>query len=44
MTKKDLYTSPQVDILELDYADPVCQATSGVPDYGFLDGSLIEWD
>ena len=37
MTKKDLYTSPQVEIVGLDYADPVCQAASSLPDYDLLD-------
>ena len=36
MKTKDLYTPPQVEILELNYADPVCQATSGnVPNYDY---------
>ena len=42
MSKKELYTPPQVDVLEMNYADPVCQATSGTPDYDYnpidLDG------
>lgn len=34
MAKKDLYLSPQAEVLDLSYADPVCQAASGgVPDY-----------
>lgn len=36
MKKKELYESPQTDVLELNYAEPVCQATSGeVPDYDY---------
>lgn len=36
MKKKDLYTSPQAEVLEMSYADPVCQALSnGVPDYDY---------
>lgn len=38
MKTKDLYTPPQVEILELNYADPVCQATSatgGIPNYDY---------
>ena len=32
--KKQTYTPPKTLILELNYAEPVCQATSGsVPDY-----------
>lgn len=33
--KKQTYTPPKTEILELNYAEPVCQATSGntVPDY-----------
>ena len=32
--KKQTYTPPKTAILELNYADPVCQPTSGsVPDY-----------
>lgn len=32
--KKQTYTPPKTAILELNYAEPVCQATSGsVPDY-----------
>ena len=47
MIKKDLYTPPQVELLEMDYADPVCQATSGtagVPNYEVIDGSGITWE
>jgi len=34
--KKQTYTPPKTDILELNYADPVCQAASGqVPDYEY---------
>lgn len=34
--KKQTYTAPKTDILELNYAEPVCQATSGsVPDYDY---------
>lgn len=32
--KKQDYCPPQITVLELGYAEPVCQATSGsVPDY-----------
>ncbi len=32
--KKQTYTPPRADALELNYAEPVCQATSGqVPDF-----------
>ena len=44
MKKKELYASPQTEVLELSYAEPVCQATSGeVPDYDPdpLDPSII---
>ena len=44
MIKKDLYTPPQVELLEMDYADPVCQAasqsTDSLPDYDFIPISL----
>ena len=34
--KKQTYTPPKTEILELNYAEPVCQATSGqVPDYEY---------
>lgn len=34
--KKQTYTPPKTEILELNYAEPVCQATSGeVPDYDY---------
>lgn len=34
MKTKELYLSPGVEVLELTYAEPVCQALSGgVPDY-----------
>ncbi len=37
MKKKELYASPQTEVLELSYAEPVCQAASptnsGVQDY-----------
>ena len=38
MIKKDLYTPPQADVLEMDYADPVCQAVSGdtLPDFDLI--------
>ncbi len=43
--KKQTYAPPKTLILELNYAEPVCQATSGsVPDYDYnpLDpGSLF---
>lgn len=43
--KKQTYTPPKTAILELNYAEPVCQATSGsVPNYDYdpLDpGSLF---
>ena len=37
MTKKELYTAPQVEILEMHYAERVCQAVSGegIPDYDY---------
>lgn len=36
MAKKDLYLSPQAEVLDLSYADPVCQATSGtLPEYDY---------
>ncbi len=45
MKKKQNYCPPQITILELGYAEPVCQATSGsVPNYDYepLDpGSLF---
>ncbi|MBP3203297.1 MAG: hypothetical protein J6M31_06830 [Bacteroidales bacterium] len=44
MTKKELYCSPQTDILELRYAEPVCQAVSGnVPDFTVDDYDPV-WD
>lgn len=33
--KKQTYTPPKTEILELNYAEPVCQATSGIPDYEY---------
>lgn len=36
MKKKELYSRPSSELLELNYAEPVCQAASGsgdVPDY-----------
>jgi len=34
MTKKQDYCPPQITVLELGYAEPVCQPTSGgAPDY-----------
>lgn len=36
MIKKEVYLSPQAEVLDLSYADPVCQATSlngMAPDY-----------
>ena len=46
MTRKDLYTPPQADVLEMDYADPVCQAVSGseIPDYDLIDSGDIVWE
>jgi len=48
--KKQTYTPPKTEILELNYAEPVCQAASGqneTPDYdvitpgaGFFDSIL----
>lgn len=36
MIKKEVYLSPQAEVLDLSYADPVCQAMSGeVPDYNY---------
>lgn len=36
MKKKELYSRPSSELLELNYAEPVCQATSGgVPDYDY---------
>ena len=33
MTKKD-YLSPEIEVIEMGYRDPVCQATSGdIPGY-----------
>ncbi len=46
MKKKELYASPQTEVLELSYAEPVCQATStnaGVPDI-VMDGYLPGWE
>ena len=46
MTKKELYLSPQADVLDLSYADPVCQAasiTGGTPDFTPDDYTPI-WD
>lgn len=44
MSQKELYLSPQAEILDLSYADPVCQATSGsVPDYT-MDTYIPDWD
>lgn len=43
MTKKELYTAPQVEILEMKYAERVCQATSGeVPDL-IVDDYFPDW-
>lgn len=36
MIKKEVYLSPQAEVLDLSYADPVCQAASlngMAPDY-----------
>lgn len=36
MIKKEVYLSPQAEVLDLSYADPVCQAASrDVPDYNY---------
>ncbi len=44
MTKKELYSSPQSEVLELNYAEPVCLALSGgVPDYE-MDGYVPGWE
>lgn len=46
MTKKELYSSPQSEVLELNYAEPVCQATStnaGVTDYT-MDSYVPGWE
>lgn len=41
MTKKD-YLEPTVEVVEMGYRDPVCQAMSGdIPNYGLLDNSDI---
>ena len=38
MIKKEVYLSPQAEVLDLSYADPVCQAMSGdIPSYDPLD-------
>lgn len=39
MTKKELYCSPQTDILELRYTEPLCVTASGgeIPDYDPID-------
>ena len=47
MIKKEVYLSPQAEVLDLSYADPVCQAmskTGDLPDYGIIDGSVLLWD
>lgn len=44
MKKKELYASPQTEVLELSYAEPVCQAASGeVPDY-VIDDYTPVWE
>lgn len=45
MTKKELYTAPQVEILEMHYAERVCQAVSGngLDDYTLIDPGTIVW-
>ena len=46
MTKKD-YLAPEIEVIEMGYRDPVCQATSGesnaIPDYGLID-TTIDWN
>ncbi len=40
--KKQTYTPPKTAILELNYAEPVCQATSGsTPDYGVITPDIV---
>lgn len=42
MTKKD-YLEPTVEVVEMGYRDPVCQATSGdVPNY-IVDDYIPDW-
>jgi len=39
MNQKTVYLSPQADVLDLSYADPVCQAASMngmAPDYDVI--------
>ena len=46
MKKKELYASPQTDVLELSYAEPVCQAASpgDIPDYDLIDTGDLVYD
>ena len=37
MKKKELYSRPSSELLELNYAEPVCQAASGISDYDPLE-------
>ena len=34
MTKKN-YLSPEIEVIEMGYRDPVCQATSSIPNYDY---------
>ena len=41
MTKRD-YLEPTVDVVEMGYRDPVCQATSGdVPNYDLITPDIV---
>ena len=45
MTKKD-YLSPEIEVIEMGYRDPVCQATSmngSIPEYDLFTGVDIIW-
>lgn len=44
--KKQTYTPPKTEILELNYAEPVCVTASSnsIDNYELVDGSGIVWN
>lgn len=42
MTKKD-YLSPEIEVIEMGYRDPVCQAMSGGLDNFVVDPYTPDW-
>lgn len=42
MTKKD-YLAPEIEVIEMGYRDPVCQATSGEIPSVVIDDYIPDW-